>query len=87
MKRYVRADAKDDFREYLQQFKGDDLTDQDIENMVYDAFRPEAKHEVLLTPELEDKIYREFSPEDADEICALIECGYSVDAAIQSVID
>ena len=88
MKRYIKSSSnkKDEYRNYLKQYQGDDLSDQDIEDMVNDAFPEKRGEEKLLTPELERDIYRNFVPKDADEICALIECGYSVDNAIQTVL-
>lgn len=91
MKRYIKSNymgnTPDEFRKYLKTYLGDDLSDQDIEDMVNDAFPKNRKPEVLLTPELENQIYSEFPRKQADEICSLIECGYSVDNAIQTVLD
>lgn len=91
MKRYIKSNymgnTPDEFRKYLKTYLGDDLSDQDIEDMVNDAFPKNRKPEVLLTSELESQIYSEFPRKQADEICSLIECGYSVDNAIQTVLD
>ena len=88
MKRLIRctSDTPEGFREYLRQFISDDFTEDDIEDMVRDAFDPTHKEE-LLTSELENEIYQNFNRKDADEICRLIELGYSVDNAIQTVIE
>lgn len=93
MKRYIKStrdadflEEKEMFRNYLKEFQGD-LTDQDIEDMVNDAYPNHPRQtEEYLTPELERQIYDEFDPTIAEEICALVECGYSVDNAIQTVI-
>lgn len=86
MKRLVFSNDIDGYREYLRQFLGDDFTEQDLEDMVNDAFPSDREPEVLLTPELEKEIRSQFSRKDADEICNLIELGHSTDDAIQTVL-
>jgi hypothetical protein len=93
MKRYIKSTRSSDFlveketfRNYLKQYQ-EDLTDQDIEDMVNEAYPDEPRQaEQLLTDELRQQIYSEFEADEAEEICALIECGYSVDNAIQTVL-
>ena len=87
MKRLIRctSDTPEGFRKYLQQFVSDDFTEEDIEEMVRDAYNP-ANAEELLTPEVEREIYKNYGRRDGDEICRLIELGHSVDDAIQTVI-
>lgn len=86
MKRLVFSNDIDGYREYLRQFLGDDFTEQDLEDMVNDAFPSDREPEVLLTPELEKEIRSQFSRKDADEICNLIALGHSTDDAIQTVL-
>lgn len=86
MYRYIKTNNQDDFRKYLKTYLGDDLTNQDIEDMVNDAFPQNTESETLLSPELKKQIHSEFSKQDADNICRLVELGYSVDNAIQTVL-
>ena len=86
MKRYVKSakSQKDIDRLHRWGFTDEEIdkfSDAEVAEMVKSADEP------LLPPDLENQIYSEFSARDADEICALIENGYSVDAAIQSVLE
>lgn len=86
MKRYVRTAVSNNAIARLHKWGFTDeeiskFSEAEIAEMIKSADDP------LLPPDLENQIYSEFSSRDADEICALIENGYSVDAAIQSVLE
>jgi len=93
MKRYIKSarsaeflEEKEMFRKYLKELQNG-LTDQDIEDMVNDAYPDQPRDlESALTPELKKQIYKEFGRKDGAEICDLIESGYTVDGAIQTVL-
>jgi len=84
MKRYIRSNKIDEYKATLRKygFADEDLdlfTDDEITSIItYDDYE--------VTPELRKQLYTEFSRADADEICRLIELGYSVDNAIQTVV-
>lgn len=85
MKRYIRSNKIDDYKAKLRKygFTDEDLnqfTDAEIIAIATDG------DETEVSPELEKQLYSEFGPVAAKEICALIECGYSVDNAIQTVL-
>lgn len=84
MKRYIKSNNSND-RDRLRRwgFTDDEINqlgDDKIAQMISDADKP------LLSPEVEKQIYAEFDRATAEEICALIECGETVDSAIQSVL-
>lgn len=93
MKRYIKSarsaeflEEKEMFRSYLKEQQLG-LSDQDIEDMVNDAYPDQPRDlENVLTPELKKKIYKEFGRKDGVEICDLIQSGYTVDSAIQTVL-
>ncbi len=85
MKRYIKSGKTNNYIERLHRWGFTDeeiskFSKEEIEEMIKSADEP------LLPPDLEEQIYSEFSTRDADDICALIEMGYSVDAAIQTVL-
>ena len=84
MKRYVKAGKSDNHIERLRRWGFTDeeirkFSKEEIEEMIKSADEP-------LPPDLEEQIYSEFSARDAEDICALIEMGHSVDSAIQTVL-
>lgn len=84
MKRYIKS-SKASNRDRLRKWgftddEIDQLGDEKIRQMLHEADKP------LLSPEVEKQIYSEFDPATAAEICARIECGDTVDGAIQSVL-
>ena len=84
MKRYIKSGKINNYIERLHRWGFTDeeiskFSKEEIEEMIKSADEP-------LPSDLEEQIYSEFSTRDADDICALIEMGHSVDSAIQTVM-
>lgn len=84
MKRYIKSGKTNNYIERLHRWGFTDeeiskFSKAEIEEMIKSADEP-------LPSDLEEQIYSEFSTRDADDICALIEMGHSVDSAIQTVM-
>jgi len=85
MKRYIRSNKIDDYKAKLRKYG---FTDEDLDQFTDEEITAIATDgdEAEVSSELEKQLYSEFGPVAAEEICALIECGYSVDNAIQTVL-
>ena len=85
MKRYIKCNKIDDYKAKLRKYG---FTDEDLNQFTDEEIIAIATDDdgTEVSPDLAKQLYSEFGPRMAEEICALIECGYSVDNAIQTVL-
>ena len=85
MKRYIRSNKIDEYKAQLRKYG---FTDEDLEQFTDEEITEIATYdeESEFSPEFKSQLYSEFSAAEADEICRLIELGYSVDNAIQTML-